>query len=351
MCSLRFAAIASLLLINFACAAVTRENAGAQAPPVTKTPDRSANLVRRLEVDPELTVFRDIAALKEDGRAVGPVLVHFLGDSDWDIRIGAARAIGYIGYTQAVPELIKLLGEKDDWRLVYVSAESLGRLCMPEAVKALTQLSKDHWFPPVRDAAEKAVLVIDGKDTYQSDPRFNFAHEFFSYQNVGVRGRKNDSNSPRVAQPEDLNKEQLAKLAYKAKLSPNLEPNLIPDVGLKVDDGYLVGFDQGEFGGGLVFVDAAGNQSRPLAGNTQGLHRLSSGIVAVTGYGHLGMTEGILFKVSKNSTGGWHAARWKALPGCPEKSGMLANGNLCIECSGGTVEISPAGDIKMASAE
>ncbi len=313
-----------------------------------RVPEAVPGIIRRLEQTPNLWFLRDISEFGTKARSAGPALIPYLKHDDWHLRIYVARTIGYIGYTEATPDLVNLLHNDDDWRLVYVSAESLGRLRAPEAVKALTQLAEEHWFPPVRDAAEKAVLVIDGVDAYRSDPRFNFAHEFSSYRNVGVRGQKNGSNSPCVAQPEDLSKEQLARLAYKARLSPDLEPNLVPDVGLKVDDGYLVGFDQGEFGGGLVFFDLAGNQSRPLCGNTQGIHRMSSGIVAVTGHGHLGMTEGILFQVSKNSTGGWQATRWKALPGCPEKSGVLPNGSLRVVCSGGTVEVSPSGDIRMA---
>jgi hypothetical protein len=349
--SFRLGIMGSLLLVNFACVAVAREDAGAPVTSIVKPAERLGNLLKRLEVDPELTVFRDIAALGENGKAAGPTLGRFLGNSDWDVRLGAARALGYVGYAEAVPELIKLLNEKDDWRLVYVSVESLGRLRRAEAVEELTRLSKEHWFPPVRDAAEKAVLVINGKDTYQPDRRFNFAHEFFSYQNARSRKAKRNADRSYVNQPDELDKSQLAKLAYKVRLSPNLEPNLVPDVGIKVDDGYLVGFDQGEFGGGLVFVDLAGNQSRPLCGNTQGICHLGSDIVAATGVAHLSTNIGILYKVAKGDNGVWQATRWKALPGAPGESGILANGNLCIVCSGGTVEISPASEIKMASAE
>lgn len=103
-----------------------------------------ANLIERLNKKPDILVIRDIAALKENGKSAGPSLVRCLWHDDWDVRVAAASAMGYIGYAEAIPELIKLLGTDHDWRLVYVSVQSLGRLHAAEAVPALTDISTSY---------------------------------------------------------------------------------------------------------------------------------------------------------------------------------------------------------------
>ncbi len=97
----------------------------------------------------------------------------------------------------------------------------------------------------------------------------------------------------------------------------------------------------------LLFIDLTGKRTS-LWGNTQGIHRMASGIVAVTGYGHF-TNDGMLVKVFRGQDGSWQASRWKSLPGCPRRSTMLANGNVRIDCgSSGCVEITAEGDITMA---
>jgi HEAT repeat protein len=42
-----------------------------------------------------------------------PALIKALGDSDWDVRCAAAEALGKIGDPQAVPALIQALGDSE----------------------------------------------------------------------------------------------------------------------------------------------------------------------------------------------------------------------------------------------
>ena len=323
-----------------------------RAIPVMKARQYVADLLRRLEVSKEdWLVFLDIAVLEKEARSAGPALARCLFDDSWDVRVFAARAVGYVGYKEASPDLIRLLDEKDDWRQVFVSAESLGLLSVPEAVDPLTRLSENHWYPPVRDKAKQVLRVIRGEETYYPRGR----REFADYQHTKVpdplassRDGERKARRSYVREQDSLDKAQLQKLMYKARVPSGMEPNRVPEVGLKVTGGYLVGSDWGEFGGELLFIDLAGRQSSPLSWNTHGIHRMTSGIVATVGLDHMASNEGLLFRVSQDGNGRWQASRWKTLPGAPDKSGLLANGNLCVECSGGTVEISPAGDIKMA---
>lgn len=350
-----------------------REGVG-NAPPRMKASEAMAGMLQCLEEKPESAPFIAIAKLKEEGRAAGPALARCLEHDNWEVRIEAARTIGYIGYVEAGPLLIKLLHEDNDWRQVFVSIQSLGQLRVAEAVGPLTKLSGSHWYPPVRDAAKKAILVINGAATYESKidrGGIDFWLEFDEYMLLRVPstpssavGSQQDADHAHVSQKNSLGKEQLAKLAYKREVSSlrvgkdgrSMEKYVatlerVPQVGFKVGDEYLVGSNHGEFGGELVLIDRAGSQTVLLYENTQGIYEMTCGVVAVTGIDHLAVNRGILFKVSQRADGTWKARGWKALPGSPHASSMLANGNLWVDCSNGCVEISPAGDIKMAVQE
>ena len=276
--------------------------------------------------------------------------------------------MGRIGYSEGIPHLIKLLKTEDDWRLVYVSAESLGRLHAVEAIQALTDVSKGHWYRHVRLAAERAILVIQGQITYAPQDREAKAvlvpADFVGIEMFDEASREPNlwrNHPPYVDQPDHLDKEQLRRLAYKAQigyLDPNAEGGImkpsfrtveqVPEVGIQVADGYLLGSDRGEFGGELVFVDSSGRQTTLLSENVHEICAMPFGIVAVTGLSHLGMGGGDLFKVWKGDDGAWRTSRWRVLPDAPSTAGMLASGNLYVGCYRGSVEVSPSGDIKMA---
>ena len=302
-----------------------------------------------------------IVRLKELGRPARPVLVHCLGEDDWDLRLDAARAIAEIGYAEGASHLIRLLGEKDDWRQAFVAATSLGRLRAAQAVGPLTELAKSHWYPPVREAAEEAIRVIQGQAAYSQTEEDRLRQIGLEpYMMVKATSAPSDAGQSLAAEPNRQDEAQLAKLAYKEEQCHSYEDtegqtvekrysaDRVPQVGIRVADGYLVGFDQGEFGGELLFIDLTGKRTG-LWENTQGIHKMPFGIVAVTGYGHF-TDRGMLVKVFRGQDGVWQATRWKSLPGHPDHgSTRLANGNIRIDCgSHGCVELTASGNLKMA---
>jgi HEAT repeat protein len=305
-------------------------------------------------------VIGQIVRLKELGRPAGPALVRHLGQDDWDLRLDAARAIADIGYVEGTPHLIRVLAEKDDWRLVFVVVKSLGRLRAARAVGPLSELAKSHWYPPVREAAEEAIRVIQGQAAYSQTEEGLFRQIGLEpYMMVKATGVPSDARQLLAGEPNSLDAAQLAKLAYKEEqchshvdaegqtVEKRYTVDRVPQVGIRVDGGCLVGFDQGEFGGELLFIDPTGKRTS-LGENTQGIHKMPFGIVAVTGYGHL-TNRGMLLRVFRDQDGTWRASRWKSLPGCPGDSALLTNGNLWIGCgSHGCVELTPSGDLQMA---
>jgi HEAT repeat protein len=71
-------------------------------------------------------VLRDLAALGDGGREAGSRVEKLLSSSEPDVRVAAARALGFIRYREATPSLVAALDDPDDWRVAYVAAEALG---------------------------------------------------------------------------------------------------------------------------------------------------------------------------------------------------------------------------------
>jgi hypothetical protein len=103
------------------------------------------------------SILRNIADLRAGGRDAGPEVLRLAGSSDWDTRVAAVRALGFIDYLPGVPAIVAALGDAADPRLNWVAAESLGRLKVASALDQLRSAGSQHWYPPVRRAANAAV--------------------------------------------------------------------------------------------------------------------------------------------------------------------------------------------------
>lgn len=348
--------------------------------------DRAGDiLARRLRSSPNVVVLRDLANVGTAGRTAGPEVVLLLDHPDWNIRLAAARTIGYIGYMQSVSDLVRILGKSTDVRLVWVATESLGRLRATAASDALNRLASSHWYPPVRRAATLALANIKEGNAYKSVPgRQNFAFEFFEYEDMGRDIRV--CKSPLVTRkPEPTNrklyastaKEQLAKLAYTTVIysyGPAVEPKPVagkksqvikvtpdnvmehripeiqmPKVALRVANGWLAGSDRGEWGGELNYIDDKGLKQQVLNTNVEDVHALGSHIVAVTGLAHLTMNQGMIYQVSRRADGTWTANPWRALPGAPHSSWLVESGELLVNVDeGGSILVSANGSMRLA---
>ena len=302
-------------------------------------------LVERLEAKPEMNLLRDIAALKTHGRSAGPALVKFLDNEDWDLRIGAARALGYVGYEEAADSLVKLLNCIDDWRVVLSAAESLGRLKAKRAIPELLQISTNHWYPPVRDAAVMALKSIrEGAPLESSWPAENFTFEFYDYEHAGEQMEYfTRKEAKQIRFPVAKMPDQPLPVTIKEK-DGDIEKET--RVGIKVEDGFLVGSDKGEWGGEITFIDLQGDSHVVIGKNTEAIYQTPQGIVAVTGLAHMFSNEGLIYKITKDAQGKWRARKWRALPGAPVFSCLLKDGNLLASCSGGIVLISPSGKMQ-----
>ncbi len=291
-------------------------------------------------------IIAQIGALRDRGVAAGPEIAKYFDNEDWDVRIVAERTVGAIGYEDATDDLIRLLDRTDDWRLVFTVVKSLELLKAKRALPALSQISKDHWYPPVRKVALAASKAI--REGAVPKPELQMQNALYDeYETAGddmESLKPGDEKSLRFPMVPTLDRTVMVAIERKNQGLKTEQWR-----GVKVEDGYLAGCDRGEWGGEIAFVDLKGNPLVIAHQNARTIYKTADGIVAVTGLAHLSGNNGFLFKVGKGTDGVWTATKWRALPGAPRLSRLLKDGRLFICCYGGIVLISPNGGMKSLS--
>ena len=340
----------------------------------------------RLRQAPNDLTLRDLAETGPAARDAGSEVVELLSNHDPDVRIAAARTLGFIGYEPATEPLIGLLNDPVDPRLGQVAAESLGRLYSHAALPALDEAAKSHWYPPVREAAEEAASHIRRNSPYESRwGAGNFPFEFFAYQDMEVDGPECEKFSAKpITEPKTRklyaheSPAELEKLAYTSTVlgyGPAEEPpadskdkvievtpdnmvehrqlvEQVPNVALRAGNGWLVGSNRGEWGGELMFIGDDGVKQLVLDRNVEDIYQLGGKYVATVGLAHMTMNNGALIEIDRDDGGHWGSKVWRILPGAPRASWLVEGGDLLVKTiGGGTVLVSPDGGMRMATCE
>ena len=349
------------------------EDAVDQSLATIGSPDAVAALLRQLPIDPEDALAR-ISRLQKNGVSAGPVVLNYLQDRRWDIRIAAADTLGGIGYQEAVPALARAIEDPDDWKLVYAATLALGHLQARGSVDALKHVRDSHWYPPVRTLAGQVVAHIEsGAELVEPD--------WWEYSTIEgspktcslVREKTVKEPKGRKLYPRE-GEEGLDQLAYESSITsygpaegtePNKDgvielndDNLVehvqkvrqaPNVALKVPDGWLAGTDRGEWGGELVHIAAQGDINVLAAENIADIFYIRDRIVALAGIAHMVTNEGFLLRVEKNDTGRYTSRVWKRLPAAPGTSWPIEGHRLLINTDGGgSVIVDAEGNMRMA---
>lgn len=338
----------------------------------------------RLRARPDRLTLRDIAELGTKARLAGVAVTELLTHRNEDIRIGAARTLGFIQYRPSAPSLIELLTEPSNIQLNWVAAESLGRMRSETAIAPLTQVSETHWYPPVKDAALKALENIKTGNSYpEITNKWNFPRIYFSYDRMKVDTcksitlkTKNESIETKFYKSNA--KDKLEKLAYSTVIlsygagdeeqqlaeDPDgiVEVNAgnmvehrqdikqIPDLALRTKDGWLAGSSRGEWGGELVFIPDNGKAIKIIDDNVEDIYKLGNRFIAVTGLVHLSMNYGKIFEIARDKDGAWYEKPWLTLPGSPRSSWLVETGELLINTyDGGSILLSADGSMRLAT--
>ncbi len=112
-----------------------------------------------------------------------------------------------------------------------------------------------------------------------------------------------------------------------------------PYASLKVDDGWLIGFNQGEFGRALYWFDRSG-QSRYKISNHQvvAFFPSSNEILAIEGLAHLSSSYGSITRLTKSHR--WQAEKLTLLPEAPYAGVQFLDGRLLLVLSSSLAEYS-----------
>jgi hypothetical protein len=114
---------------------------------------------------------------------------------------------------------------------------------------------------------------------------------------------------------------------------------------IKVDDGYLIAFWQGEFGGSLYWFDTRG-KTRKLVANAKIVQfiKRDSKIYAMEGLAHMGMSYGSIVEIAKVNEE-WAISEYLRLPFAPYTAQLDPNNNLIIVTSGNLLLIDKDGNV------
>ena len=110
-----------------------------------------------------------------------------------------------------------------------------------------------------------------------------------------------------------------------------------------VDDGWLVGFNQGEFGAALYWFSRDGKRNYKISNHQiVDFVTLSNGVYAVEGLAHLSISRGSVIRISRPKAGAhWAATTVTKLPFAPYAVSLRRDGTLLITLSNSLVSVGP----------
>lgn len=121
----------------------------------------------------------------------------------------------------------------------------------------------------------------------------------------------------------------------------------------RVNDGWLVAFNDGEFGAALYWFSANGDTGRKISDDqiVQFL-RVGGRLVATEGLAHMTLSSGALIELKRSTPQGtWKASELRKLPAAPYSASAEADGTLLIVVSDGLVSVDSNNELKILLAE
>jgi hypothetical protein len=116
---------------------------------------------------------------------------------------------------------------------------------------------------------------------------------------------------------------------------------------LRVEDGWLVGLDAGEFGGGLWWFNSDGREGRRLSDdNVVGFAEGASGVLALTGLAHAGFDHGRVLRVEGGAGAGRRVEPLADLGAAPRSFVAEKKDSLLVLTTRGLVRVKASGAVE-----
>lgn len=111
----------------------------------------------------------------------------------------------------------------------------------------------------------------------------------------------------------------------------------------RVDDGWLVSFNQGEFGAALYWFDHTGTAKQKISNHhVVAFFPSSDGVLAIQGLAHLSSSRGSIIRLTRTKQ--WEANQVTLLPEAPKAGVLFPDGRLLLVLSASLVEYYKKGD-------
>ncbi len=129
------------------------------------------------------------------------------------------------------------------------------------------------------------------------------------------------------------------------------KPDFTPEAGrfrgasnfAEVDDGWLVGFNRGEFGAAIYWFSKDGTRNYPVSNHqVVDFFLLPDGVHAIEGLAHMGMSRGSVVRITRpHGNAPWQANTIVKLPFAPCAISLRKDGSMVITLSSSLVSIGP----------
>lgn len=112
---------------------------------------------------------------------------------------------------------------------------------------------------------------------------------------------------------------------------------------IKVDDGWIVAFDAGEFGAGLWWFSSDGKKRDKLAEAwVTHFFTTEAGLLAIEGLAHMGVSKGRILRLARDQGGRWRAEDLIDLKHAPEAAVKRPDGSLLIATTDRLLRVVPS---------
>jgi hypothetical protein len=140
----------------------------------------------------------------------------------------------------------------------------------------------------------------------------------------------------------DVGNSRPRKAVFPPKFAPTKEM-IGRALTLKVGNGWLLGFNDGEFGGGLWWASSDGSRTKPLTGeNVQALIPRHDDVLVLTGLAHITLDNGTAYSFRAKDEGG-DFARIADIGSAPSSAKLQKDGSALIAVTNGLVTLSSDG--------
>jgi hypothetical protein len=107
----------------------------------------------------------------------------------------------------------------------------------------------------------------------------------------------------------------------------------------EVEDGYIIGFNKGEWGGSLWWCTKQGVYHHITRANVVGILHTNVGLLVLEGLAHLTSSSGQLLKIERDIEGRWVCKEFLKLYKAPRAATFLEDDSLLIVTSNGLVRV------------